>query len=471
VCESERLPVARLLRGLSKANHFCVPDDTRACLKWSIQLKYGGMGDLWIKNVRVIDPAVGRDEVASLIIRRGVIQPHGSPVAGLREIDGDGLIAAPGFWDVHVHFRDPGNSLAETQLSGAMAAASGGFTHVVTMPNTVPAVDSPEQLRRQIDELLPVRILPSACISAQRGGYKLANLTGLINAGAVALTDDGAMLADDDLMREAMRQANALNSLIMEHAVMPSLANRGIIRDCPLAHRYNLPIFPPEAEIEAVRRDIALCRETGCRLHIQHISCGESVELIRRARREGLAVTGEASPHHIAIAAEEITTDNGNFRMNPPLGNHKDVRAIRDGILDGTITVLATDHAPHTVETKSYGFLNAAFGVIGLETAIGVSWKIMVEQERMDISRWVECWSTAPARLLNQPVPSLVAGRRADLVLIDPQSEWSVNPDEFKSLSRNTPFGGWRLKARALLTICDGRQTHCALRNTGRTRS
>lgn len=418
------------------------------------------MTNLFIKNARIVDPASNRDESGSIIIRNGIIQPANASTEELKEFDAQGMIAAPGFWDVHVHFRDPGNSLAETQRTGAMAAAAGGFTHVVTMPNTVPAMDTPEQIKSQIDALLPVKILPSGCISAQRSGKELANIPSLINAGAVALTDDGAMLADDDLMRKAMQQTKKLGSLIMEHAVIPSIAGKGVIRECELASRYNLPIFPPEAEIEAVRRDINLCRETGCPLHIQHISCGQSVELIRQAQKEGVPVSGEASPHHMAIAVEDITSDDGNFRMNPPLGNRDDVRAIRDGTLDGTLSVFATDHAPHTSETKTKGFLRAAFGIIGLETAIGITWKIMIEEEKMDLSQWVANWTTGPAKLLQLPEPDLKPGSKADLVLIDPSTPWTVDPSKFKSLSRNTPFSGWELNARPVLTICEGRKSH-----------
>lgn len=417
------------------------------------------MTNLIIKNIRIIDPASESDRIHDIIIRDGVIQPAGASVENLPETDGSGLIACPGLWDAHVHFRDPGNSLAETQLTGARAAAAGGFTHVVTMPNTVPAMDTPELIKYQIEAELPVKILPSACISAQRRGLELADLSALVHAGAVALTDDGAMLEDDDLMRKAMQQAKALNSLIMEHAVISSIAKRGIIRESETARRYDLPIFPAEAEIEAVRRDIRLCRETGCPTHIQHISCAASVELIREAQCEGLPVSGEASPHHIAIAVEDIPGDDGNYRMNPPLGNREDVQAIRKGVLDGTLAIFATDHAPHTAETKTKGFLRATFGVVGLETAVGVSWKIMIEEEGMPLMDWVKCWTTAPATLLKQPLPSLAPGSIADLVLIDPATPWTVDPEKFQSLSRNTPFTGWKLNARAVLTICVGRQT------------
>jgi len=241
---------------------------------------------------------------------------------------------------------------------------------------------------------------------------------------------------------------------------VPELAKNGVIRDCPIARRFSLPVFPPEAETAAVARDIRLCRETGCATHIQHLSCAGSVTAIRAARAEGLPVTGEASPHHLALAAEDIPLDDGNYRMNPPLGTRDDVRAIRDGVLDGTLTLFATDHAPHASETKSKGFLKAPFGVIGLETAIGVTWQVMVEEEHMPLLDWVSRWTVGPAALLGCPAPALAPGSLADLVLIDPRTPGRVEPEHFKSLSRNTPFAGWTLRARPVLTICEGRTTH-----------
>lgn len=424
-----------------------------------------------LKNVRQIDPAAGTDRVADFIVRDGVIQPRGHGLndgkhsgrdESLRVIDAEGLIVAPGFWDVHVHFRDPGNPAAETRRTGSQAAAAGGFTHVVTMPNTVPAGDSPAWLREQIeDPSLSCRILPSACVTQDRKGEKLSDIPALIKAGAAAFTDDGAMVFNDALMRQAMSLANSADKPVMDHAVVPKLMRGGVIRDCPAARKYNLPIFPPEAEVEAVRRDIGLCSETGCRTDIQHLSCAESVALIRAAQRKGVRVTGEATPHHLAIAAEDIPGDDGNFRMNPPLGNRADLRAIRDGVLDGTLKLFATDHAPHTTASKAQGFLKAPFGIIGLETAIGVTWKIMVEEEGLPILRWAAMWTTGPAELLGLPAPSLAPGRAADFVLLDARTPWTVRPEMFRSLSRNTPFAGWALPVRAVMTVCEGRETYC----------
>ncbi len=420
----------------------------------------GVMVNLLLSNVRVLDPGNARDEVVDVAVRSGVIQPPGAPIDDLPRIDASGMLLTPGLWDVHVHFRDPGNGRAEDALSGAQAAAAGGFTRVTTMPNTMPAGDNPVWVRNQVEAQLPVKILPAPCITKERRGLEVADLEALAAAGAAAFTDDGAMVADEEIMRTAMRRAAALGKPVMEHAVVPSIAGPGIIRDSPLARRLNLPLFPPEAEVRAVLRDIQLCRETGCATHIQHISCADSVAAIRAARAEGLPVTGEASPHHLALAVEDIPGDDGNYRMNPPLGNRADVRALRAGVLDGTLTIYATDHAPHTADTKVKGFLKASFGVIGLETAIGVSWQVMVEEEGQTPLAWVAGWTTGPAALLGMPVPTLTPGCLADFTLIDTSRAWRVDPTAFKSRARNTPFAGWELHARAVMTVCDGKLTH-----------
>ncbi len=415
------------------------------------------MISITFKNVRLIDPLHAVDITTDLVIREGVIQPLGSPFTP-HVVEATGLIAAPGFWDTHVHFRDPGNPVAETRKTGAAAAAAAGFTHVVTMPNTSPAGDSVAWLETQrFDATLPVSILPSACITQGRRGETLAELKTLAEHGASCFTDDGSYVATDALMRAAMRAAKTLNRTIFDHAVVPTLAKDGVIRDCPAARTLGLPIFPAEAEIEAVRRDIALCRETGCRLVIQHLSTAGAVALIRAAQAEGLPVTAEASPHHLACAAEEIPGDDPNWKMNPPLGTREDIRAIRAAVLDNTLQLFATDHAPHTAESKARGFRHAPFGVIGLETAIGITYKVMVIEEKMAVDQWIRRWTLGPAEVLGLPLPSLAAGEIADLVLIDTYTPWTVQSQRFHSLARNTPFEGWTLPARALLTIAQGK--------------
>ncbi|MGI6494808.1 MAG: dihydroorotase [Kiritimatiellia bacterium] len=418
---------------------------------------------LFFSGVRLLDPVNGLDAVRDVLVAEGRIEAIGEPGRGappppsVKRVEGRGLLLAPGFRDVHVHFRDPGATRAETLASGAASAARGGFTHVVTMPNTLPACDSPELLRRQLEADLPVRILPSACLTVGRSGRAAADLEALAAAGAAAFTDDGSGVADDAVMEEAMRRAARAGRTVMDHAVDPALCGPGIIRDCETARRFSFPVMPPEAEVEAVRRDIALCRKTGCRLHIQHVSCAGTVELLAAARREGLPVTGEASPHHLAIAAEDIPGDDADFRMNPPLGTREDVAALRQAVLDGTLPLFATDHAPHEAAAKARGFRNAPSGVLGMETAIGVTYDVMVRKCGMPPLEWARRWTQGPAEMLGLPPPSLREGDVADLVLVDPETPWTVEPAAFASLSRNCPFKGWTLNARAILVIAGGR--------------
>ncbi len=415
---------------------------------------------LLITDVRLLDPAAHCDTIGNLLVLDGRVADPGTPCPpGIRRLDGRGLAVAPGFWDLHVHFRDPGGTVAEDLHSGATAAARGGFTHVVTMPNTIPPCDTPEAVRRQATADLPVRILPSACLTRGRLGREPADLAPLAAAGAMAFTDDGSTVSDDAVMAESMRRAAVLGRLVMDHAIDPSRAGAGMVRECATARRLGLPILWPEAEVEAVRRDIALCRETGCRLHVQHISCAGSLACIAEAQCAGLPVSGEASPHHLALSAEEITGDDGNYRMNPPLGSRDDMLALRRAVCDGTVAAFATDHAPHAPETKNQGFRRAPAGVIGLETAIGVTYTVLVEQSGLTPLDWVARWTVAPSRLLGLPAPSLTPGTRADLVLLDLTQTWQVEPAAFSSRSRNCPFAGWALRGQALLTMLEGRIT------------
>jgi len=415
---------------------------------------------LLIQNAQVVDPASCRNEVADLFIADGLLLPVPSTLPqGTRRMNAKGLVVTPGLLDLHVHFRDPGATTAETLVTGSRAAAAGGFTHVVTMPNTNPPCDRPKWVQRQLDPALAAHVLPAACVTSGRHGRAVADLEALAAAGAMAFTDDGAMVADPSLMLDALRRAKKLDRVVMDHAVLPELAGTGVIRDCTAANRYHLPVFPPEAEIAAVEQDIRLCRETGARMHIQHVSCAASVTAIRAARRAGLPVSGEATPHHIAIAAEDIDADNGNLRMNPPLGSREDLRALREALLDGTLTTFATDHAPHTPDSKAHGFVHAPSGVIGLETAAAVSYSLMVGVEGMPLIDWVARWTTGPAAILGLPPPALTTGQPANLALFDIHRPWRIQPEHFQSLSRNCPFAGWTLHGHAMLTICAGRVT------------
>ena len=283
------------------------------------------------------------------------------------------------------------------------------------------------------------RRIPARVKAAAAGAVALA--AALAAAGAAAFTDDGSMVADDAVMESVMRRAAALGKVVMDHAVVPSIAGAGVIRDCPAARRLGLAVFPPEAEIEAVARDIALCRRTGCAVHIQHLSCAGSVDLIRSARREGLPVSAEATPHHLMLAAEDIPGDDANWKMNPPLGTREDVAALRRGVLEGVIGCFATDHAPHAPELKAKGFAAAPFGVIGLETELPATWTAMVEESGMAPLEWARRWICGPAAILGIPTPSLVIGAPACAAMIYPEP-WTFQEDDIASKSRNSPFLG-----------------------------
>jgi dihydroorotase len=412
---------------------------------------------LHIHGLRLLDPALGRDATGDLCLAEGRIV---APQPAARSIRGEGLVLVPGLLDAHVHFRDPGDTLAEDLASGSRAAARGGFTRVVTMPNTRPACDTPALVRRQLNPALAVTILPAACLTLGRLGATVADLPALAAAGAAAFTDDGSTVADDDVMLAAMRQARALGRPVLDHAMDPRLTGPAVIRDSPLARLLALPLLDPEAEVAAVRRDIRLARAAGCALHIQHVSCAGSLAAIAAAQREGLPVTAEATPHHLLLAAEDIVADDGNLRMNPPLGSRADRAALRAAVRDGTVAMLATDHAPHVPATKAKGYALAPSGVIGLETALGVTLQALAIESGMPLLDYFARWTTAPARLLGLPPPSLAAdGRPADFALLDLETPWTVAPNRFASRSRNTPFDGMRLRGRAVMTMCAGRLT------------
>ena len=357
-------------------------------------------------------------------------------------------LSFPGFVDVHVHFRDPGMTEAETTASGLAAAARGGFAAVVTMPNTTPACDSPAAVRRQIEQSNNPNnrtiLLPSACITRGRLGKEVADLEALAEAGAAFFTDDGSYVADDKVMEAAMNRSAALNMVVCQHAMDPLEQRGGVIRDCALARKLNLPVISVETETKAIRRDLSLCRETGCRLHIQHISTAAGVALVRDAQREGLPVTAEATPHHLLLTCDDLVADDANYKMAPPLGNREDRAELRKAVKDGVL-MFATDHAPHPAATKSLGFLKSANGIIGLETAIPITYAVMVEEEGMSVEKWAEAWWKMPRWLLNANLAN--STNRANEwpeTKIEIGEEHAVDVNSFASLSRNCPYNGMK---------------------------
>ena len=370
----------------------------------------------------------------------------------------------PGFVDVHVHFRDPGVPEAETTASGLAAAARGGFAAVVTMPNTTPACDSPEAIRRQREVKVKGEgeqrtvLRPSACITKGRMGKEVADLEVLAEAGAAFFTDDGSYVADDKVMEEAMNRIAALNMVVCQHAMDPDELKGGVIRDCALARKLGLPIISVETETKAIRRDLSLCRETGCRLHIQHISTAAGVTLVRDAQKEGLPVTAEATPHHLLLTCDDIPLDDSAlaprsslfplpsslYKMAPPLGNREDRAELRKAVKDGVL-MFATDHAPHPAAKKSLGFAKSANGIIGLETAIPITYAVMVEEEGMSVDGWARAWYEKPCDLLQggSGVPPL---QSRPVTTISIGSERTVDINSFASLSRNCPYNGMKFR-------------------------
>lgn len=415
---------------------------------------------LLICHGRLCDPVNGRDEVGDLFIENGRIGMRPSTLPPDTDVvDAAGLIVAPAFWDLHVHLREPGLEAAETIESGCRAAARGGFGHIVAMPNTQPPIDTPERVRLVKDKAAKaasVCVLPTACITVERKGRQLSAFDPLKAAGAAALTDDGTTPADTALMETAMRKAAEIDMLIMDHAQDPRLEKNGVMHEGFFSARWDLPGIPVEAETRMVERDVQLAQKTGCRVHIQHLSSAAACDIVRAARAKSISVSAEATPHHLALCDADIDPSDAHFKMNPPLRSAADRDALIDAVCDGTIAALATDHAPHTADSKARGFLRAPFGVIGLETAVGVTYRVLVESGRLSLIDWIRRWTTGPAQILGATPPSLQAEAVGDVVLLDLRNEWTVQPEQFVSRSRNTPFAGWTLRARPVMTIIGG---------------
>ncbi|MCX7591064.1 MAG: dihydroorotase [Kiritimatiellae bacterium] len=417
----------------------------------------------YIFRARLVDPTCGTDRVDDLLIVDGKIS-DGKGVCNVRPclLDASGLVLVPGLIDLHVHFREPGGEEAETVLSGARAAAHGGFTVVVTMPNTHPPVDTPELIGYVADKGRKaglVRVLPAACATRNRAGEEPADIEALARAGAVAFTDDGDNLSREGVLRAVATAARRQKRPVLDHALDPEIARSGVMRAGPRATSLGLPGIPPEAEARAIERDGRASRETGCHIHIQHISTAAGIEALRQARRAGAKLSAEVTPHHIALCDEDVNGSDANYKLNPPLGSYEDREALVHAVADGTIEAFATDHAPHSERAKGPDFLTAAFGVVGLETAVGITLSFMVHTGRMSFLEWLRRWTTGPAAVLQLPPPSLQPGTPADLTLLDLEKSWVVQAQEFLSKSTNSPFLGRTVKGAVVATFVEGRLT------------
>ena len=413
-----------------------------------------------IRNGRIIDPANKRDEVGDLFIVDGKIaktaKDHDAEI-----IDAQGLIVAPGLIDLHVHLREPGFGWKETIESGARAAAAGGFTTIVCMPNTSPVADSPGTIawiRDRAAKVACVNVLPSGAISKGLMGEELAPIGSLKQAGVVAITDDGKCVQNNELMRRAVEYARMVGVPVLDHCQDYNLVGHGVVHEGYWSTLLGLPGWPRIGEEVIVMRNILLADCCDHHVHCQHISAAGSVRLLREARARGVKISGEVCPHHIALTDDAIQDFDTNCKMNPPLRAKDDVAALLEGIADGTIEILCSDHAPHSQFEKEVEFDAAPFGIVGLETELGLFLDLLVHKNKtIELPRLIEMYTVNPARLLQIDAGTMSIGHAADVTLIDPDLEWKVDAQNFQSMSRNTPFDGWKLRGRAVRTIVGGK--------------
>ena len=422
------------------------------------------MSQLLLKNGRIIDPANRRDEIADLLIVEGRIADQSAirnPQSAIEEIDCTGLIIAPGLIDLHVHFREPGQSAKETIASGAKCAAAGGFTSVVAMPNTSPAIDNPSVVTWVKDKARDeacVNVFVSGAITKGIAGEELAPIGSMHKAGIVALTDDGHCIQNHEVMRRALEYARMFGLTVMDHCQDYNLVGKGVMHEGFVSTVLGLPGWPAAGEEIIVQRNALLAELCDTRIHCQHLSAAGSVRILREARARGVKLSGEVCPHHIALTDESIRAFDTNFKMNPPLRTQRDIDALIGGIADGTITVLASDHAPHCSYEKEVEFDLAPFGILGLETELGLFLDILVHKTKaIALPRLIEMLTVEPARLLSLDRGTLSIGAPADVTLINPDLEWTVDKEQSCSRSRNTPFHGREIRGRAVRTIVGGK--------------
>ena len=422
-----------------------------------------------IKNIRIIDPLTDTDQIGDILIvgdKIAEVNYHdetncaGSVQAAGQDfeiIDGTGLCAAPGLMDTHVHFRDPGQTHKEDIFTGAAAAARGGFTRVVCMANTTPSVDTPEVLRKNLEkgEKTGITILQAGALTKGLKGRELTDMEALAEAGACAVTDDGIPLKNAPLLLEGMKRAAMLNRPVSLHEEDPAFVPGPGVNEGWVSRKLGYPGALSLAEEIMVASDCMLALESGCRVIIQHVSSARSVELIRHARRMGADVHGEATPHHFSLTEEAVLKYGTNARMNPPLRTEEDRQAVAEGIADGTLDMIVTDHAPHTAEEKARPLPEAPSGIIGLETSLALGIRFLVETRRLSLVDLIRRMSTQPALVYGLSPAAIHPGRRADLVIFDEKGIWIA--DHFVSKASNSPFSGWKLPGRICYTISGGR--------------
>ncbi|PSL24845.1 dihydroorotase [Planomicrobium soli] len=415
--------------------------------------------NLFIKNVNMLEN--GELAPTNIRIANGQIEEIGIGLSpqGEQEIDGNGRMIAPGFVDVHVHLREPGGEQKETIESGTQSAARGGFTTICAMPNTRPVPDTIDNLERVnalIEKNALIRVLPYASISIREAGKERTNLTELKEHGAFAFTDDGVGIQQAGMMYETMQDAATLDMTVVAHCEDNSLIYDGVMHEGKRSAELGLKGIPSIAESVHIARDILLAEAAGAHYHVCHISTKESVRVVRDAKRAGVRVTTEVCPHHLLLNEDDIPGDDANWKMNPPLRSKEDVEALHEGLLDGTIDFIVTDHAPHTLEEKSNGMDKAPFGIVGLETAFPLLYTHYVETGKWTLQQLIDWMTVKPSETFNLPYGKIEKGQTADLVLLDLEKEQEIKVEDFLSKGKNTPFGGWNCKGWPAMTIFGG---------------
>ena len=420
----------------------------------------------WVKGGRVIDPHSGTEKRQDIVVSKGRIEsliPHGQFIppadSDVKVIDASGMIVTPGLIDMHVHFREPGQEYKETIATGSQAAAAGGFTAVACMPNTIPVNDSryvTEFIVERARKANLIRVYPVAAITQGQKGEYLTEFGDLKQGGAIALSDDGRPVTSSEIMRRALEYARFFNMPIISHCQDLDLSQNGVMHEGSVSTKLGLEGIPSASEEIMVIRDILLAKLTGCPIHIAHVSTAGSVKFIRQAKEDGICVTAETAPHYFSLDHTAVIDFDANAKMNPPLREPKDVEAIKRGLSEGVIDVIATDHAPHSSLEKEVEFDKAAFGIIGLETAVPLTLSL-VREGVMDLPGAIAKLTTNPSSILSIKGGIIEEGKEADLAIIDPEKEYVVTSDNFESKSANSPFIGWKMKGKAMVTMVGGK--------------